>query len=112
MLEYAWLIPVFPFVAFLLIALMPKRTLWWEDGAVYAIGGALGAMALSFLVIWEVLSGSTLTDGSQRMEWLVVWGARGFHPSDNIFRRYLKTPLLLSTKPRQRRRKEGKQAIS
>ena len=72
MLEYAWLIPVFPFVAFLLIALMPKRTLWWEDGAVYAIGGALGAMALSFLVIWEVLSGSTLTDGSQRMEWLVV----------------------------------------
>lgn len=72
MLEYAWLIPVFPFVAFLLIGLMPKRTLWWEDGAVYAIGGALGAMALSFFVIWDVLMGNTLTDGSQRFEWLVV----------------------------------------
>ncbi len=72
MLEYAWLIPVFPFAAFILIALLPKRTLWWEDGAVYAIGGALGAMALSFLVIIDVLTGSTLTDGSQRFEWLVV----------------------------------------
>jgi NADH-quinone oxidoreductase subunit L len=72
LLEYAWLIPVFPFVAFILIALMPKRTLWWEDGAVYAIGGALGAMGLSFLVVWDVLMGNTLTDGSQRFEWLVV----------------------------------------
>ncbi|HIJ17273.1 MAG TPA: NADH-quinone oxidoreductase subunit L, partial [Thermoplasmata archaeon] len=72
MLEYAWLIPVFPFVAFMLIALMPKRTLWWEDGAVYAIGGALGAMGLSFLVVWDVVMGDTLVDGSQRFEWLVV----------------------------------------
>ncbi len=72
MLEYAWLIPVFPFVAFLLIALLPKRTLSWEDGVWYAIAGALGAMALSFLVVWEVLMGETLTDGSQRFEWLVV----------------------------------------
>jgi len=72
LLEYAWLIPVFPFVAFMLIALMPKRTLWWEDGAVYAIGGALGAMGLSFLVVWDVVMGNTLTDGSQRFEWLVV----------------------------------------
>ncbi len=42
MLEYAWLIPVFPFVAFLLIALLPKRTLFWEDGGGYAIAGAGG----------------------------------------------------------------------
>ncbi len=72
MLEYAWLIPVFPFAAFILIALLPKRTLWWEDGAVYAIGGALGAMCLSFLVVWDVVMGDTLIDGSQRFEWLVV----------------------------------------
>ena len=72
MLEYAWLIPVIPFVAFILISLMPRRTLWWEDGAVYAIAGALGAMALSFLVLWDVINGNTLTDGSQRFEWLVV----------------------------------------
>ena len=32
-MEYAWLIPVFPFVAFILIGLLPKRTLGWEDGA-------------------------------------------------------------------------------
>jgi proton-translocating NADH-quinone oxidoreductase chain L len=72
MLEYAWLIPVFPFAAFILISLLPRRVMWWEDGAVYAIGGALGALALSFLVIWDVLGGNTLTDGSQRFEWLVV----------------------------------------
>lgn len=72
MLEYAWLIPVFPFAAFILISLLPRRTLWWEDGAVYAIGGAIGAMALSFLVIWDVLMGNTLTAGAPRFEWLVV----------------------------------------
>ncbi len=72
MLEYAWLIPVLPFIAFILIAILPKRTLSWEDGAGYAIGGALGAMALSLMVVWDVISGETLTDGSQRLEWLVV----------------------------------------
>jgi NADH-quinone oxidoreductase subunit L len=72
MLEYAWLIPVFPFVAFLLIALLPKRTLFWEDGAGYAIGGAAGALCLSFIVIWEVLNGNTLTTDAPRTTWLII----------------------------------------
>lgn len=74
MLEYAWLIPLFPFVAFVLIGLLPKRTLGWEDGGGYAIGGATGAFILSMLVVWEVLNGHTLTDGSVRFQWLVVGG--------------------------------------
>jgi len=72
MLEYAWLIPVMPFIAFVLIGLLPKRTLAWEDGGGYAIAGAAGAFVLSMLVVWEVLNGHTLTDGSVRLEWLVV----------------------------------------
>ncbi len=72
MLEYAWLIPVFPFVAFLLIAMLPKKTLFWEDGAVYGIAGAFGALALSVLVIWEVLMGETLTVDAPRTTWLII----------------------------------------
>jgi NADH-quinone oxidoreductase subunit L len=72
MLEYAWLIPVIPFVAFLLIALLPKRTLFWEDGAVYGIAGAFGALALSVIVIWQVLMGETLTVDAPRTTWIIV----------------------------------------
>jgi len=72
MLEYAWLIPVFPFLAFILIGLLPKRTLGWENGGGYAIGGAVGAFVLSMLVIWDVLNGKTLTDNSVKTTWLVI----------------------------------------
>ncbi|MDH3364895.1 MAG: NADH-quinone oxidoreductase subunit L [Thermoplasmata archaeon] len=72
MLEYAWLIPVFPFVAFLLISLLPKRTLSWEDGAGYAIGGAAGALILSALVIGDVLAGNTMVGDGPKFTWLVV----------------------------------------
>ena len=71
-LEFAWLIPVFPFIAFILIALMPKRTLGWEDGWGYAIAGAGGALVLSFLVVWEVLNGNTLTLDAPRTTWLII----------------------------------------
>ncbi len=71
-LQYAWMIPVFPFIAFILIALMPKRTLGWEDGWGYAIAGAGGALVLSFLVIWEVLNGNTLTVDAPRTTWLII----------------------------------------
>jgi NADH:ubiquinone oxidoreductase subunit 5 (subunit L)/multisubunit Na+/H+ antiporter MnhA subunit len=64
MLEYAWLIPVAPFLAFVLIGLLPKRTLLWEDGGGFAVAGAGVALVLSFLVIWDVINGHTLTDGS------------------------------------------------
>lgn len=72
MLEYAWLIPVAPFLAFVLIGLLPKRTLWWEAGGGYAVGGAGAAFILSMLVIWDVLNGKTLTDDSVRATWIVV----------------------------------------
>ena len=73
MLEYAWLIPVFPFVAFLLISLLPKRTLFWEDGGGYAIGGAAGAFIVSMLVIWDVINGHTLTGpAAPEATWLVI----------------------------------------
>jgi proton-translocating NADH-quinone oxidoreductase chain L len=73
MLEYAWLIPLVPFLAFLLISLLPKRTLWWEDGGGYAIGGAGVALVLSILVIWDVVNGNTLVgDSIPQFEWIVV----------------------------------------
>jgi NADH-quinone oxidoreductase subunit L len=72
LLEYAWLIPVFPFIAFLVVALVPKRLLGWEDGLWYAIAGAGGALVLSLLVIWEVLSGNTLTEDAPRTTWLII----------------------------------------
>jgi NADH-quinone oxidoreductase subunit L len=72
MLEYAWLIPVFPFVAFILIGLLPKRTLGWEDGAGYAIAGAGGALIISVLMIWEVVNGRTLTVDAPSTTWLII----------------------------------------
>src|SRR4030042_2537601 len=72
MLEYALLIPVFPFVAFILIGLLPKRTLGWEDGAGYAIAGAGGALIISVLMIWEVVNGRTLTVDAPSTTWLII----------------------------------------
>jgi proton-translocating NADH-quinone oxidoreductase chain L len=72
MLEYAWLIPVFPFAAFILISILPKRTLSWEDGAGYAIGGAAGALILSVLVIWDVISGNTMVGDGPKFDWLII----------------------------------------
>ena len=72
MLEYAWLIPVFPFVAFILIGLLPRRTLGWEDGAGYAIAGAGGALIISMLMIWEVINGHTLTVDAPSTTWLII----------------------------------------
>jgi NADH-quinone oxidoreductase subunit L len=72
MLEYAWLIPVLPFVAFLLIALLPKRTLLWEDGGLYAIVCALGAFALSMGVIWGVIASEDLPYESEEYTWLII----------------------------------------
>ena len=71
-LEHAWLIPVIPFIAFVLIGLLPRRTLWWEDGGGYAIGGAGGALVVSALVVWDVLQGNTLTYDAPSFEWLVI----------------------------------------
>ena len=71
-IQYAWLIPVIPFAAFILIGLLPRRTLGWENGAGYAIAGAGGALVLSLLVVWEVLNGTTLTEDAPRTTWLII----------------------------------------
>jgi len=70
--EYAWLIPVFPFAAFILISLLPKRTLLWEDGAVYGIAGTVLALGMSFAVIWDVFQGHTVTTNSPSFTWIVI----------------------------------------
>jgi NADH-quinone oxidoreductase subunit L len=73
LLDYAWLIPVIPFIAFVLIGLLPKKGLWWEDGGFYAIVGAGGALILSMVVVWQVLTGHTLTgDAAPSFTWLVI----------------------------------------
>jgi NADH-quinone oxidoreductase subunit L len=75
LLEYAWLIPVIPFIAFLLIGLLPRKGLWWEDGGGYAIAGAGGALILSMVVVWQVLTGHTLTgEGAPSFTWLDIGG--------------------------------------
>ncbi len=91
-LEHAWLIPVIPFIAFVLIGLLPRRTLWWEDGAGYAIGGAGGALIVSFLVIWDVFQGNTLTFDAPSFEWLVIGN---FHITFGIWIDQLTAIMLL-----------------
>ena len=72
-LEYAWMIPVIPFIAFILIGLLPKKGLWWEDGGLYAIAGSGGALVLSMVVVWQVLTGHTLVgDSAPSFTWLVI----------------------------------------
>lgn len=92
MLEWAWLIPVFPFLAFILIGLLPKRTLGWENGAGYAIAGAGGSFVLSLLVIWDVMNGHTLTVGAPRSTWLVIGN---FHVEFGIWIDQLTAVMLL-----------------
>ena len=70
--EWTWLIPVIPFIAFILIGLIPRKTLWWEDGGAYAIAGAGGALILSLLVVWDVFQGHTLTFDAPSFDWLVI----------------------------------------
>ena len=73
LLEYAWLIPVIPFIAFVLIGLLPRKGLWWEDGGFYAIAGAGGALILSMVVVWQVLTGHSLTGvAAPSFSWLVI----------------------------------------
>jgi len=63
MIEYAWLIPLFPLVAFLIISVVPQKLLIREGGAPWIIGASTASFVLSVLVIIDVLSGQTLTGG-------------------------------------------------
>jgi len=72
-IDYAWLIPLFPIIAFVVISVIPKRWLVWEGGAPYIIAASLASFVLSILVIIDVLNGNTLTGGqSPRVTWFIV----------------------------------------
>ena len=61
MLEQAWLIPVFPIAAFLLIMVCgrfePLRSRFVASGGWLALIGVGASSALSLLVAWEVFTG-------------------------------------------------------
>jgi len=66
-IEFAWLIPVFPLVAFLITGLLGHRMM--EGGGYIAIIGSLAAMVLSLLVALPVLDG-TYGTFEQSMSWI------------------------------------------
>jgi proton-translocating NADH-quinone oxidoreductase chain L len=76
MIDYAWLIPIFPLIAFLIIALAPKKLLIKEGGAPWIIGMSAASFVLSMLVILDVLNGNTLGPAggqpSPRINWISV----------------------------------------
>jgi NADH-quinone oxidoreductase subunit L len=76
MIDYAWLIPLFPLIAFLIIALAPKRILAGEGGAPWIIAMSAASLVLSMLVILDVLGGNTLGPAggqpSPRIDWISV----------------------------------------
>jgi proton-translocating NADH-quinone oxidoreductase chain L len=75
MIDFAWLIPILPLIAFVIIALAPKKLLIREGGAPWIIGLSTASFVLSMLVIVDVLNGNTLTgDASPRITWLQVGG--------------------------------------
>jgi proton-translocating NADH-quinone oxidoreductase chain L len=76
MIDYAWLIPLFPLIAFLIIALAPKKLLIREGGAPWIIAMSAASFVLSMLVILDVLNGNTLGPAggqpSPRINWISV----------------------------------------
>ena len=72
--EYAWLIPIFPLIAFVVIGFLGNRLFKkWEGGAPIAIGMAAISLILSLLVAIEALTGDG-TPFIQSMDWLIVAG--------------------------------------
>jgi NADH-quinone oxidoreductase subunit L len=76
MIDYAWLIPLFPLIAFLIIALAPKKLLIRDGGAPWIIAMSAASFVLSMLVILDVLNGTTLGPAggqpSPRIDWISV----------------------------------------
>jgi len=76
MIDYAWLIPLFPLIAFLIIALAPKKLLISEGGAPWIIAMSVASFVLSMLVILDVFNGNTLGPAggqpSPRIDWISV----------------------------------------
>ncbi|NLI74391.1 MAG: NADH-quinone oxidoreductase subunit L [Euryarchaeota archaeon] len=72
--EYAWLIPILPLIAFVIIGLLGNRLFKkWDGGAPIAIGMAAISLILSLIVAYEALTGDG-TPFVQSLEWVVVQG--------------------------------------
>ncbi|MEX2553709.1 MAG: NADH-quinone oxidoreductase subunit L, partial [Actinomycetota bacterium] len=80
-LQYAWLVPVFPFVAFFLIIFFGKRMP--KQGAEIGILGMLASLGLSLLVFFETISllsgpeGADFHGYEKSVRWL-TFGPEGF----------------------------------
>ncbi len=68
--EYAWLIPIIPLVAFLVIGFFGHRTP--EGGGYIAVGAAGLAFVLSALVAYEVLTGRVTAPYVDQVLWLQI----------------------------------------
>ena len=67
MIELAWLIPVFPFAAFVAISFVTRR--WGQLSGFVAIGGILAAFLLSARLFGEVLGGAHSSASSTGCPW-------------------------------------------
>ena len=75
MMEYVWLVPIFPVACFVLAGLFGNKTP--QGGGYIAIAGALIAFVLSALVSYDYYSSDLYAAGEafeMSMEWLVVGG--------------------------------------
>ena len=73
--EYAWLIPIFPLIAFVVIGFLGNRLFKkWEGGAPIAIVMAAISLVLSLAVAFEALTTGDGTPFVQSLEWVVVQG--------------------------------------
>ncbi len=66
--EYAWLIPIFPIIGLLLVALLGKKTP--EGGGYFAVGGIAASCVLGVMVAFEYLTGGSSDPVSGTMTWL------------------------------------------
>jgi NADH-quinone oxidoreductase subunit L len=67
-MEYAWLIPFLPLIAFVVVGFFGKKLP--EGGGYLAIGSAIAALVLSLLVAYEFLTGTGEPFQSSTIEWL------------------------------------------
>jgi NADH-quinone oxidoreductase subunit L len=71
--EYAWLIPIFPLIAFVVIGFLVNRLFKkWEGGAPVAILMTAISLVLALAVAFEALTTGDGTPFVQSLEWLVV----------------------------------------
>jgi len=70
--EYAWLIPILPLAAFVIVGLLGHKMR--EGGAFIAIAGSGAAMVLALLTAYEILTGQVEIPFVQQTTWLNING--------------------------------------